>query len=97
MIRDVVLLGVEDALSETVGKAVLASVRMSASQTFGFKGNTYLRKKISDLNKTAYPAIQISCGTRKKSSLPLPAFHGGETCGMIFCQREDQRPRWPRL
>ena len=53
MIRDVVLLGVEDALSETVGKAVLASVRMSASQTFGFKGNTYLRKKISDLNKTA--------------------------------------------
>jgi len=62
MIRDVVLLGVEDPLSEAVGKAVLASVRMSASQTFGLKGNTYLRKKVSALNKTAkaFPVLLLT-------------------------------------
>lgn len=62
MIRDVVLLGVEDALSEAVGKAVLASVGMSSSQTFGLKGNTYLRKKVSQLNKTAraFPVLLIT-------------------------------------
>ena len=62
MIRDVVLLGVEDSLSEAVGKAVLFSLRMSSSQTFGLKGNAYLRKKVSALNKTAraFPVLLLT-------------------------------------
>ena len=62
MIRDVVLLGVEDLLSEAVGKAVLTSVRMSSTLTIGLKGNTYLRKKASGLNKTAkaFPVLLLT-------------------------------------
>ncbi|NQU24712.1 MAG: hypothetical protein HQ567_25805 [Candidatus Nealsonbacteria bacterium] len=53
MIKDCVLLAVEDTLSEAVARAALSSLRMSASQTIGLKGNTYLKKKVSALNKTA--------------------------------------------
>jgi hypothetical protein len=62
MIRDVVLLGVEDRLSEAVGKAVLTSLHMSSTQTIGLKGNTYLRKKAAALNKTAkaFPVLLLT-------------------------------------
>lgn len=62
MNRDCVLLAVEDSLSEAAAKAALSSLHMSANQTIGLKGNTYLKKKVSGLNKYAkgWPVLLLT-------------------------------------
>ena len=77
MIRNVVLLAVEDVLSEAVAQTVLSRVDMSASQTIGLRGNIYLRAKVSALNKTAkaFPVLLLT-DLDKPTSCPPELIRG---------------------
>ena len=62
MNKDHALLAVEDALTESLGRRLLAEASMSASQVIGLKGNNYLRRKAHSLNQTAkgYPVLLVT-------------------------------------
>jgi hypothetical protein len=62
MNRDLALLAVEDALSEAVARRLLSEAGIGVAQVVGRKGNSYLRAKVRDLNRTArgFPVLLLT-------------------------------------